>query len=589
MADSSSPMLPFLRRIVDDLRADGADHDLLRRFADEREQVAFEAILVRHGPMVFDVCRNVLACEADAEDAFQATFLVLATKAGSIHQSHSLASWLYGVAYRASLKARSRGRRRREAESATPPKATTDPIARTDTDRVLHEELGGLPECYRAPLILCHLRGHTQDEAANLLGLSKGTLKRRLESGRTRLRERLIRRGLTSASILVGSIVSQAANAQVPPSLFATTLENAPKWLTASGTVPVQVAALTTGVMNAMRYAYFKSIVLAVLLGGTLLIGGGVGIGKLIGAGQTDEKTPPSTGKEAPMNADRPLAPEAIVEKKFAGKATVEFQIGVVGLMQTNRLTRIDESLPLLITPKTTGKKSPVFVHVSWETATQLKRLGLDPVEFLRGKTIRIRGEVEALEGSSGPKYRIQITSLEQLEIVELANFDGVWSQSVNGLQVRLAIVEKSPINGTRSLIPYLELRNTNDSATPLKVTCDPVKFELIDEDRKMVDEGWSLPRDGPHPSPGIVSLPFDSSIRINMHCTNWGVPGNAAAMIATDSGAWILKAEHKRKVFLRATLRVEAKNPDLDGKWSGTIQTLPLRIDWPDVRPDRP
>jgi len=123
---------------------------------------------------------------------------------------------------------------------------------------------------------------------------------------------------------------------------------------------------------------------------------------------------------DALAGEEMPLSPETIVEKKFEGKATVEFQVGEVGLMLTSRATSLDESLPLHIAPKAAGKKGvQVYVLVSWETATRLKRLGIeDPAEHFRGKLLRVSGTVERLSGSSGTAYRIQVNSLDQLEAV---------------------------------------------------------------------------------------------------------------------------------------------------------------------------
>jgi hypothetical protein len=115
---------------------------------------------------------------------------------------------------------------------------------------------------------------------------------------------------------------------------------------------------------------------------------------------------------------EQPLTPEAIMENKVEGKATVEFPVGVVGLMLTSRATLADESEPLHIAPK--GKKAVgVYVLVSWEAATRLKRLGIEnPAEHFRGKVVRVSGTVERLTGSSGPEYRIQVTSLDQFEVI---------------------------------------------------------------------------------------------------------------------------------------------------------------------------
>src|SRR5262245_39383290 len=183
---ASSPILQLLRRIRVDPRVSTVpDQELLQRLLGGRDEAAFEAILHRHGPMVLDVCRGVLANDSDVEDAFQATFLVLAHKAASIRQGATLGCWLHGVAYRTALKARADAARRRH-EAPAPPQAVEDgdPLTWAEARQLLHEELGRLSDRHREPLVLCYLQGKTQDEAARLLGLSKGTLKRRLERGR---------------------------------------------------------------------------------------------------------------------------------------------------------------------------------------------------------------------------------------------------------------------------------------------------------------------------------------------------------------------------------------------------------------------
>src|SRR6266852_3397737 len=145
-----SPILQFIRRIHRDPRMEGsADQELLRRFVDGRDEAAFETMLHRHGPMVLDVCRGVLGNEADAEDAFQATSLILARKAGSIRKAASLASWLHGVAYRTALRARADSARRQRHEArASERSTTTDPDELTwrEVRQAVHEELARLPE-----------------------------------------------------------------------------------------------------------------------------------------------------------------------------------------------------------------------------------------------------------------------------------------------------------------------------------------------------------------------------------------------------------------------------------------------------------
>src|SRR5438309_359245 len=146
-----------------------SDGQLLEAYRTRREQAPFEALVRRHGPMVWGVCRRILRHAQDAEDAFQATFLVLVRKAGSLEQPHLLASWLHGVAYRTAQHARTRAARRclheREAAAMSAAAPNLDPVHQEQLAR-LDEELGRLPDKYRAPLVLCYLEGLTHAEAA---------------------------------------------------------------------------------------------------------------------------------------------------------------------------------------------------------------------------------------------------------------------------------------------------------------------------------------------------------------------------------------------------------------------------------------
>jgi RNA polymerase sigma factor (sigma-70 family) len=240
------PVLHQVRRLVEDRRlAEAPDEELLRRFATGRDGAAFHALLRRHGPMVLDVCRAVLRNEADAEDAFQATFLALARGPGSIRRAAALGSWLYGVAYRTALKAQAGEAKRRRHEARAPGRAAPAAADLTwgEIQRALHEELNALAERHRAPLVLCYLQGKTQDEAAALLGLAKGTLKRRLEQGRALLRARLVRRGLGPAAALAVS-AWPSASAAVPEPLATAALQAAT--LTGRGLKTMLPTKLTT-------------------------------------------------------------------------------------------------------------------------------------------------------------------------------------------------------------------------------------------------------------------------------------------------------------------------------------------------------
>src|SRR5262245_60309931 len=186
--------LRHVRRLVG--ASDGpGDGELLRRFADERDELAFAALVRRHGPMVLGVCRGLLRDAHAAEDAFQATFLVLFRRATTLENRPSLGGWLYGVAYRTALKARTAAARRRTRERKAATMTPTDYDRETDWElgRALHEELGRLPEKSREALVACYLQGQTTEEAARQLGCPRGTVLSRLARGRDLLRARLAR------------------------------------------------------------------------------------------------------------------------------------------------------------------------------------------------------------------------------------------------------------------------------------------------------------------------------------------------------------------------------------------------------------
>src|SRR5262249_18209601 len=202
--DTGSPLLAFIRRIAASRQhGDLTDGALLQRFAAHREESAFAMLMHRHGPMVLGVCQSILQDEHDAEDVFQATFLVLARKPQTIGKPDCVASWLHGVAYRLAMKARRAMARRRSRERqavAMPRAEPQDEVLWRDLRPILHEEVDRLPERYRLPFVLCHLEGKTNDEAAELLGWPKGTILSSLARARERLRQRLTRRGLALTS-----------------------------------------------------------------------------------------------------------------------------------------------------------------------------------------------------------------------------------------------------------------------------------------------------------------------------------------------------------------------------------------------------
>lgn len=258
------------------------DRQLLERFAQYDEQAAFAALVDRHGALVLGVCRRVLQNAEDAEDAFQATFLVLARKADSGGWQNSIGNWLYGVAYRVALKIRGKRIRQRNRELEYRPETASEntpaeQMTWGEFRSVLDDELQSLPARYRAPLLLCYLEGKTRDEAAQQLGWSPGSVKGRLERGRELLRQRLSRRGLTISAVLCAALLPESGSAAVPAELAANTLQSATGFAAGQGAglISPQVLSLAQGVMNAMFIAKMK-VMGAVMVGVSLLTLGAV-------------------------------------------------------------------------------------------------------------------------------------------------------------------------------------------------------------------------------------------------------------------------------------------------------------------------
>jgi RNA polymerase sigma factor (sigma-70 family) len=222
-------------------------------------ELAFDAIVRRHGPMVLGVCRRVLGDYHAAEDAFQATFMVLAVNARRIRNQESLGPWLHGVAARVARRARvTRQRVRAQAVLSAAVVATSlDEPAAVDVRGVIDEELSRLPEKYRLPVVLCYLEGRTQDEAARTLGWTKGTVSGRLARAKDLLRHRLTRRGLApAAGVLAASLSSEAAPAAVPLSLVLATVQAGTGAIhggNTAGLVTGRVALLVRAAVSAIR------------------------------------------------------------------------------------------------------------------------------------------------------------------------------------------------------------------------------------------------------------------------------------------------------------------------------------------------
>lgn len=260
------------------------DRERLERFLATKDELAFEEIVRAHGSMVLSVCRRILNHQQDAEDAYQATFLVLARQAGKIVSRQSLASWLFGVAQRTALNLRRMKTHRdvlekRKLRDGMTKTECNPQTAWDDAAEVLDEELSRLPEMYRTAVLLCDLEGKSQKEAALDAGCPEGTLSSRLTRGREMLRIRLVRRGivLSTTALILG--LSESARANVPASLISVTVKAAvvstatPGVMT--GIVSDQVVQLSTGVIKAMTFSTMKQVIVALVLIGLGSFGAG--------------------------------------------------------------------------------------------------------------------------------------------------------------------------------------------------------------------------------------------------------------------------------------------------------------------------
>ena len=230
--DQMREIVQHLRRAA--LLQDGAgltDGQLLGCFIEHRDEAAFATLVKRHGPMVWGVCRRILDNYHDAEDAFQATFLVLVRKAAAIVPREMIANWLYGVAHQTALKARQTAAKRKCREkqvTAMPEPAVSEQDLWHDLQPVLDHELSSLPTKYRVAVVLCDLEGKTRKEAARQLGLPEGTVASRLTRARTMLAKRLARHGLAVSGGALAVVLSQrVASACVPTSVVSSTIKAA--------------------------------------------------------------------------------------------------------------------------------------------------------------------------------------------------------------------------------------------------------------------------------------------------------------------------------------------------------------------------
>jgi len=339
-AGTSGAVLRDIQTLFDTGTASGlSDRQLLERFAGRRDasaEAAFEVLVLRHGPMVLRVCRNVLGDSADAQDAFQATFLVLVRRRGSIRGLDSIGGWLYGVACRVAARARVESARRRAAEQRAALRVVeaVDPSECGESDSaefgpVIQEEVRRLPEKYRAVVALCYWQGLTQEQAAVQLGCPLGTVRSRLARARELLRRRLTRRGLAPlAGIVVAALDGATASARalprfpVPSVLVHSTIRAASQVATGQATAQVAsglVTSLVQRVLWSMTMSKISSVVVGVALVGLMGYGARVAVSK----GQVSQAPGKASKKSTLRNQEGKTAGSTMVFSLVGGQNTI--------------------------------------------------------------------------------------------------------------------------------------------------------------------------------------------------------------------------------------------------------------------------
>jgi RNA polymerase sigma factor (sigma-70 family) len=291
---------------------DASDDCLLGAFVDRGDADAFAALVRRYGRLVLGVCRRILADRHDAEDAFQATFLVLVRKAASVRNRRSLAGWLHRVASRTALDARGLRARRRVHEvpmTASAEPSATEPLPTADLRALLDQELDALPEKYREAVVLCDLEGRTRREAAALLGVADGTLSGRLTTAHRLLARRLSARGLTCPVVaLAAALAAAGANAaEAPAALVSATARSAAALSSgALAEIPGPVLGLTTGVLHAMWIRKLRAAALASVTVTLVALGAGVVLGPSLLARPGGEEPPKAAARPEPKPEPKP-------------------------------------------------------------------------------------------------------------------------------------------------------------------------------------------------------------------------------------------------------------------------------------------
>jgi RNA polymerase sigma factor (sigma-70 family) len=412
----TTSVIEYLRRAV--LLRDGAglgDGELLGGFIDRHDEAALAALVKRHGSMVWGVCRRLLS-HHDAEDAFQATFIVLVRKAASIVPREKVGNWLYGVAHQTALQARRTAARRRAREVQVTEMPDTEAVQQDqwpDVRPLLDQELSRLPDNYRAVIVLCDLEGRTRKEVARQLGIPEGTVAGRLARARAMLAKRLTQRGVTlSGGALAAVLAQNVASASVSISLVSATIQAATLvavgQTAATGAISVKVAALTEGVLKAMLMSKLKAVIAIVLVLGLMATGATV----LTCRTATAQSDKPPTAEE---RVKVPPKQEQEKEKESFtawGKEVGGLQAGLGYHPGQKRAYSHGETVTLVVRVRNVGKEEVKFHYFSeecYEDPPTVVNGDGKPVTFKRPTAF---GWIEPIEASLAPGKEVELCKL---------------------------------------------------------------------------------------------------------------------------------------------------------------------------------
>jgi RNA polymerase sigma factor (sigma-70 family) len=409
---------------------DKSDGQLLHDFHAVHDERAFSALVDRHGAMVLRVCRHVLQHEQDAEDAFQATFLVLARKAASLWRSKVIAGWLRSVAYRIALQARRNSGRRLARESYTclrPPGNPAADVAWREVQVILNEEIERLSEKHRLPFVLCCVEGHSRADVARQLGIKEGTVWSRLSHARRQLQTRLARRGIDLGAALAAASVAEAATASALPALLvASTVRAVMPAGKGVGGLSTEVASLAQDALRYMTLAKLKTGFAIVFLTG--MIGAGIGVSAV----QTRETKSPTISAPARSEEAKAERKKPTIRSDSYGDPLPDGALARLGTIRFNHGADLQH---LLFTPdgKTIISEGRRRVRL-WDAATGAE-IGRSPEpEPLFGlTTLALDGKVlvSLNEESAGDIVRWwDVAQQKEVRTLRLPGRRSVWSAS---------------------------------------------------------------------------------------------------------------------------------------------------------------